>query len=91
MLITSIFNQISSCSKFFWSSHLAKNHLAKNNLAKIHLANVQLIESCLGRVFNSKLDSFVVLQFCGQYYKPFTAVITPLAVYFSMILAELRR
>ncbi len=28
---------------------------------------------------------------CGQYYKLFTAVITPLAAYFSMILTELRR
>ena len=27
----------------------------------------------------------------GQYYKLFAAVITPLAVYFSMILTELRR
>jgi hypothetical protein len=27
----------------------------------------------------------------GQYYKLFTAVITPLAAYFSMILAELRQ
>ncbi len=29
--------------------------------------------------------------FCGQYYKLFTAVITPLAAYFSMILTELRQ
>ncbi len=27
----------------------------------------------------------------GQYYKVFTAAITPLAAYFSMILTELRR
>jgi len=27
----------------------------------------------------------------GQYYKLFTAVITPLAAYFSMIFTELRR
>jgi hypothetical protein len=27
----------------------------------------------------------------GQYYKPFMPVITPLAMYFSMILTELRR
>jgi hypothetical protein len=30
-------------------------------------------------------------SFCGQYYKLFTAVITPLASYFSMILTESRR
>ncbi len=28
---------------------------------------------------------------CGQYYKLFMAVITPLAAYFSKILTELRR
>jgi hypothetical protein len=31
------------------------------------------------------------LSSCGQYYKLFTAVITPLAAYFSMILTELCR
>ncbi len=31
------------------------------------------------------------LEACGQYYKLFRAVIMPLAVYFSMILTELRR
>jgi hypothetical protein len=30
-------------------------------------------------------------QACGQFYKLFTAVITPLVAYFSMILTELRR
>ncbi len=37
------------------------------------------------------LNQLPVSSPSGQYYKLFTAVITPLAVYFSMILTELRQ
>jgi hypothetical protein len=36
------------------------------------------------------VKKFYDIESSGQYYKFFTAIITPLAAYFSMILTELR-
>jgi hypothetical protein len=40
---------------------------------------------------NNKITGSNILANCGQYYKFFTAVITTLAAYFSMILTDLCR